>query len=78
MKRRIVLYFLLCLSIFLSLCLIEIFILKPLVDMISFKDSIQYIIYIVLFIIINPVVTKLIADQTKIAILPQEVQKPEI
>ena len=78
MKRRVLLYFLLCTFIYLTLCAFEIFILKPVIDMITFKDLYQLIIYIVLFIVVNPIITKIIAEQFKISKLPQEIDKPEI
>lgn len=56
-------YTLLCMAIYLTLCGIEVFILKPLVDFIGDSFWIYFIVYNIFFIIINPFLTYFIYER---------------
>lgn len=65
-------YIFLCLSAYLLLCVIEVFLLRPLVDFIGFGFLSHLIVYLVLFLIINPIATKIITDMFSVSRLPKE------
>lgn len=63
MTKRAFRYLFLCMGIYLALAAIEIFLLRPLVDMISTKFWWQLLIYSVLLLLVDPFVTAFIADR---------------
>ena len=67
MGKKTLIYILFVLSTLLLLALIEVFVLKPLVDMIGFDYWSHLTVYLILFVIVNPIIAKIITDQFKIA-----------
>lgn len=61
-------YFGLCLGIYLSLAVIEIFIFEALINMITTHFFYKVIIYSVIFLLINPFLTKFLTDKYKFSI----------
>lgn len=56
-------YTLLCMGVYLLLCLIEVFVLKPLVDFINDGYLTYFVVYNVFFLLINPVLTYFIYER---------------
>ena len=67
MGKKTLIYIFFVLSTLLLLALIEVFVLKPLVDMIGFDYWSHLAVYLILFVIVNPIIAKIITDQFKIA-----------
>lgn len=53
----------LCVGLFMLLALIEIFLLRLLINLITTNFNAHVIIYNVLFLIINPIIIKLVIDK---------------
>ena len=68
MNKTMLKYMLLCMCIFLSLSVIEIFLLKPLFDFITTNYWGHFIIYLILLLIVNPLLTKTISDKFNLTI----------
>ena len=62
MKKKIFRYFMICTVSYLCLAVIEIFLLRPLVDMIAMNFWGRLGIYCVLLLIVDPFATRFIAD----------------
>ena len=56
-------YILLCIGIYLCMSAIEIFLLKPLINLIDTRFITHLIIYNVFLLLVNPIVVKLIIDK---------------
>lgn len=56
-------YTLLCMGVYLLLCLIEVFVLKPLVDFINDSFLTYFVVYNIFFILINPILTYCIYER---------------
>lgn len=56
-------YILLCIGIYLCLSAIEIFLFKPLINLIDTRFIIHVIIYNVFLLVVNPIAVKLIIDK---------------
>lgn len=56
-------YILVCMGIYLGISAIEIFLLESLVDFISTKFWIHFIVYIILLLVVNPILTRIISDK---------------
>ena len=67
MKMNLLRYFFLCMLIYLSLSAIEIFLLKPVIDMITSRFWWQLVIYGILLLIVNPLVTRITGDHFDLA-----------
>ena len=72
MGKKTLIYTFVVLCLLLLFALIEVFLLRPLIDMFSFDYRIHLIIYLVLFIFINPLISKIITDKLKIAKMEKE------
>ena len=59
------------LTILLFLAAAEIFLLRPVIDMISFSDWVQLAIYCILIIVINPIIAKMITNYLMKILLPK-------
>ena len=62
MKKKMARYFLICLVTYLSLAAAEIFLLRPVVDMVTMNFWGRFAIYCMLLLIVDPFATKMIAD----------------
>ena len=56
-------YILLCIGIYLCMSAIEIFLFKPLINLIDTRFITHLIIYNVFLLLVNPIVVKLIIDK---------------
>lgn len=56
-------YILLCIGIYLCISAIEIFLFKPLINLIDTRFITHLIIYNVFLLLVNPIVVKLIIDK---------------
>ena len=63
MKRKMFRYLLICMAAYLLLAAVEIFLLRPLVDMITMNFWVRLAIYCILLLIANPLLTRVIADR---------------
>ena len=72
MGKKTFVYVVSVVSILLLLALIEVFLFRPLIDMIGFDYMTHLFVYLMLFVIINPVITKIITDNLKIARMDKE------
>ena len=63
MKKKMFRYLLICMGIYLTLTVIEIFPLRPLVDMITMNFWGRMAIYLILFLIVDPLAMRFIADR---------------
>ena len=71
MGKRLSACFLMSLTILLFLAAAEIFLLRPVIDMISFSDWVQLVIYCILIIVINPIIAKMITNYLMKILLPK-------
>ncbi|MBR5754363.1 MAG: hypothetical protein IKX97_00865 [Erysipelotrichaceae bacterium] len=71
MGKRLSACFLMSLTILLFLAAAEIFLLRPVIDMISFSDWVQLAIYCILIIVINPIIAKMITNYLMKILLPK-------
>lgn len=62
MKKKLFRYFLICIASYLLLAFIEIFLLRPLVDMITMNFWGRFAIYCVLLLLIDPLIMRYIAN----------------
>ena len=62
MAVKLIKYFFLSLSMLLAMAAAEIFLLRPVLDMISFDHWTQFTIYMVLLLLVNPLIVRLILD----------------
>ena len=72
MRKRLFVYWLCCLGIYLCLFLFELFVLDPVFDYIGKDYYSHLLIYVVLLIIINPLLTKFLSEKLKIAHIRHE------
>ena len=72
MRKRLFVYWLCCLGIYLSLFLFELFVLDPVFDYIGEDYYSHLLIYVILLIIINPLLTKFLSEKLKIAHIRHE------
>ena len=72
MGKKTFVYVVSVVSILLLLALIEVFLFRPLIDMIGFDYMTHLFVYLMLFVIINPVITKIITYNLKIARMDKE------
>lgn len=72
MGKNALKYILACLCTFLTLCAIEVFLLSPVVDFIGFSFKVHLIVYLTLFIIVNPIITRFLIGLLSISRLPEE------
>ena len=63
MKKKMFRYFLICVGTYLILAAVEIFLLGPLVDMITVKFWGRFAIYCVLLLIVDPLIMRFVADR---------------
>ena len=63
MKKKMFRYLLICMAAYLALTAIEIFILSPLVDMITMSFWPRLAIYCGLLLLVNPLLTRLISNR---------------
>ncbi|MBO4358564.1 MAG: hypothetical protein J5796_02065 [Erysipelotrichaceae bacterium] len=71
MGKRLSACFLMSLTILLFLAAAEIFLLRPIIDMVSFSDWVQLAIYCILIIVINPIIAKMITNYLMKILLPK-------
>lgn len=72
MGKKTFIYIFVVVFTLLLLALIEVFLLRPLVDMIGFNYWTHLIVYLILFVFVNPIITKIITDNLKIARMDKE------
>ena len=72
MGKKTFIYIFVVVFTLLLLALIEVFLLRPLVDMIGFDYWTHLIVYLILFVFVNPIITKIITDNLKIAKMDKE------
>ncbi|MBR3252186.1 MAG: hypothetical protein IKF80_10805 [Erysipelotrichaceae bacterium] len=63
MKKKMLRYFLICMGTYLILAAAEIFLLGPLVDMITENFWGRFAVYCGLLLIVDPLVTRFVADR---------------
>ena len=63
MGKQALKYVPLCVGIYLCLSAIEIFLFKPLINLIDTRFTTHLIVYNVFLLIVNPIVTKLVVDK---------------
>ena len=63
MGKQALKYIPLCVGIYLCLSVIEIFLFKPLINLIDTRFTTHLIVYNVFLLIVNPIVTKLVVDK---------------
>jgi hypothetical protein len=63
MKKKMFRYLMICIGTYLCLAVIEIFPLRPLVDMITMNFWGRLAVYLVLFLIVDPLAMRFIADR---------------
>jgi hypothetical protein len=72
MRKRLFVYWLCCLGIYLGLFLFELFVLDPVFDYIGEDFYRHLLIYVVLLVIINPILTRFLSEKLKIAHIRKE------
>ena len=63
MGKQALKYIPLCVCLYLCLSAIEIFLFKPLINLIDTRFTTHLIVYNVFLLIVNPIVTKLVVDK---------------
>ena len=72
MRKRLFIYYACCTGIYLLLFLLELFVLDPVLDYFGESFWRHLLVYVVLLLIINPLLTKLISEKLPISRLGKE------
>lgn len=66
MKLKLFYHYLLCLAIYLGLAFVEIVLANPIMDIVTNTQTTRFIIYLLLIVIINPIMTYFLKNLVKI------------